>query len=111
MESEGRRAFLRGRRPPASPWEHFCSRLRGLVAGTLTPLNAGPDSQAARLLVEKPADVHHARRLCVEFGVCMALDGLPGAAPQHGPVLWLRPGREIAACRRLEPTGSRWFVQ
>lgn len=111
MQSEGRRAFLKGRRPPSSPWDHFCSRLRNAVAGTLTPLDVGPDRQAARLLVQQPADVHHARRLCAEFGVCMALDGVPGSASHHGPVLWLRPGRELAACRRLEPGGSRWFVQ
>lgn len=111
MESEGRRAFLRGRRPPASPWDHFCERLRGAVAGTLTLLDTGPDTQAARLLLQQPADVHHARRLCAEFGVCMALDGVPLAAPQHGPVLWLQSGRELAACRRLNPGGSQWFVQ
>lgn len=111
MQSEGRRAFLKGRRPPTTPWDDFCGRLRGAVAGTLTPLEAGPDRQAARLLLQQPTDAHHARLLCAEFGVCMALDGVPGAAPQEGPVLWLRPGRELAACRRLEPGGSRWFVQ
>lgn len=111
MQSEGRRAFLRGRRPPSSPWELFCSRLRNVVAGTLTPLDVGPDRQAARLLLQKPADAHHARRLCAEFGVCMALEGVSSAASHEGPVLWLRPGRDMAACRPLEPGSSRWFVQ
>lgn len=111
MESEGRRAFLRGRRPPSSPWEQFCERLRAVVAGTLTRLDTGPDVQAARLLVQKPADVHHARRLCAESGVCMALDGVPMSASHPGPVLWLQPGRELASCRRLEPGSSLWFVQ
>lgn len=111
MQSEGRRAFLRGRRPPSSPWEVFCSRLRNSVAGTLTNLEAGEDRQAARLLLQQPADVHHARRLCAEYGVCMALEGVSAAASHDGPVLWLRPGRDMAACRRLDPDGSRWFVQ
>lgn len=111
MESEGRRAFLRGRRPPASPWDHFCERLRRAATGTLALLETSSDTQAARLLVQQPADVHHARRLCAEFGVCMALDGVPSSAPQHGPVLWLRPGHDLSACRRLEPGGSRWFAQ
>lgn len=111
MQSEGRRAFLKGRRPASSPWDHFCSRLRSVVAGELTMLDTGPDRQAARLLLRQPTDAHHARRLCAEFGVCMALDGVPGTASQPGPVLWLRPGRELAACRRLEPGGTRWFVQ
>lgn len=111
MQSEGRRAFLRGRRPPSSPWEVFCNRLRNAVAGTLTPLDAGPDRQAARLLLQQPADAHHARRLCAEFGVCMALEGVSPAAPHDGPVLWMRPGRDISAFKRLEPEGSRWFVQ
>lgn len=111
MQSEGRRAFLRGRRPPSSPWDRFCDRLRSVVAGELVTLDTGPDRHAARLLLRKPTDVHHARRLCAEHGVCMALDGVPGTAPQHGPVLWLRPGRELAACHRLEAGGSRWFVQ
>lgn len=111
MLSEGRRAFLRGRRPPATPWDQFCSRLRSLVAGELTILETGSDRHAARLLLKQPLDVHHARSLCVEYGVCMALDGVAATASQPGPVLWLRPGRELAACRRLEPGGSRWFVQ
>ena len=111
MQSEGRRAFLRGRRPPTSPWERFCERLRSAVAGELTLLDTTDDAEAARLLLKAPADAHHARRLCKEFGVCMALDGVPATAPQSGPVLWLRPGRELATCRKLEPNGTRWFVQ
>ena len=111
MQSEGRRAFLRGRRPPSSSWDVFCNRLRAVVAGTFNILDAGPDRQAARLILQQPADAHHARRLCAEFGVCMVLDGVASAAVQDAPVLWVRPGRGIAACRRLEPDGSRWFVQ
>lgn len=111
MQSEGRRAFLRGRRPPSSPWDVFCSRLRNSVTGTLTCLDAGEGRHAARLLLQHPADVHHARRLCAEYQVCMALEGVSAAASHEGAVLWLRPGRDMAACRRLEPDGSRWFVQ
>lgn len=111
MQSEGRRAFLKGRRPPSNPWEHFCSRLRNTVAGDLSMLDTAHDRHAARLLAKQPADVHHALRLCREFGVCMALDGVPGTASHPGPVLWLRVGPELGACHRLEPGSSRWFVQ
>lgn len=111
MQSEGRRAFLRGRRPPSSPWDVFCERLRNAVAGTFSVLDVGRDRQAARLVVQQPADAHHARRLCAEFGVCMALEGVASTASHDGPVLWVRPGPELSAYRRLEPEGSRWFVQ
>lgn len=111
MLSEGRRAFLRGRRPATSPWDRFCSRLRSVAAGELTVLGAEEDRRSARLVVRQPADAHHARRLCAEYGVTMALEGVPCTASQPGPVLWLRPGREISACRRLEPNGRLWFVQ
>ncbi|NLC35621.1 MAG: hypothetical protein GX772_04120 [Alcaligenaceae bacterium] len=111
MQSESRRAFLKGRRPPVTPWEAFCNRLRRLVAGTLAVLADEPGRQAARLTVRQPADAHHARVLCAEYGVCMALDDVPTPALHDGPVLWLRPGREISAHQRLEPGGSRWFVQ
>ncbi|HLV27937.1 MAG TPA: hypothetical protein VKY60_02310 [Burkholderiaceae bacterium] len=111
MQSEGRRAFLRGRRPASTPWEQFYSRLRTVAAGEVTLLETASDRPAARLLVQRPADVHHALRLCREHGVCLALDGVPSTASQPGPVLWLRPGRDLSACRRLEPTSNRWFVQ
>src|SRR5690606_19116398 len=111
MQSEGRRAFLRGRRPPSSPWDTFCRRLRDAVSGTVTILDSGPDKHAAHLLVKKPTDAHHARSLCAEFGVSMALDGVPAAAEHDGPVLWVRPGHEVGACRSLDAEGKRWFVQ
>lgn len=111
MQSESRRAFLRGRRPATTPWEAFCNRLRRLAAGTLTVLDDEPDSQAARLIVQQPTDAHHARLLCAEYGVCMALEGVPDATSHDGPVLWLSPGRGVSAHQLLEPGGSRWFVQ
>lgn len=111
MQSEGRRAFLRGRRAPSSPWERFYTRLRNTVAGNVTMLETGSDRKAARLDLKQPTDVHHALALCREHGVCLALEGVPGTASQPGPVLWVRPGRDLAACRRMEPGGSRWFVQ
>jgi len=111
MQSEGRRAFLKGRRPPSTPWERFGTRLRNAVAGEVIQLDATSDDKAARLVVKQPSDVHHALRLCREFGVGFALDGVPLTASQHGPVLWVRPGPDVAACQRLEPGSSRWFVQ
>ena len=111
MQSEGRRSFLMGRRPPSSPWDQFCTRLRRAASGELTMLDADPDTQAARLVLRQAADVHHARNLCSEYGVCMVLEGVSEPASYPGPVLWLRLGRELATCQRLDPGGSRWFVQ
>ena len=111
MQSEGRRAFLKGRRPPSTPWDRFCHQLRNIVAGELKVLDTTSENNAARLLVKQPSDVHHALRLCREFGVCMALDGVPGTAPHPGSVLWVQVGPDVGVCRRLEPGSSRWFVQ
>src|SRR5690606_14294928 len=111
MQSEGRRAFLKGRRPPSSPWDHFCNQLRNTVAGEVKLLDTTTENKAARLLVKQASDVHHALRLCREFDVCVALEGVPGAAPHPGSVLWVQVGPELGACRRLEPGSSRWFVQ
>jgi hypothetical protein len=112
MESRSRRAFLSGRRLSKSPWEAFCQRLRSAVAGTFFEFEMHEGIGSARLIPKQPGDVHHARTLCAEYGVVLALDGVPHAArlgDQH--VLWLEPGRDMAGCQRLEPGSRKWFVQ
>jgi hypothetical protein len=66
----------------------------------------------ARLLPKQAADVHHARALCAEYGIVLALadslekDLIPGRS-----VLWVDPARDLAALRRLTPERAAWFVQ
>ncbi|SHI15280.1 hypothetical protein [Pollutimonas bauzanensis] len=112
MESRSRRAFLTGRRLSQNPWEAFCQRVRRVVAGTFFEFEMHEGVGSARLIPRQGSDVHQARALCAEYGVVMALDGMQHAARLNDqPVLWVEPGRDMAGCQRLEPGGSKWFVQ
>lgn len=110
MQSNSRRAFLTGRRVQRTPWEDFLSRLRRACEGRVHDFATAAGS--ARLLAGQASDVHHARALCAEYGVSMALDGLPAAARLDDmPVLWVEPGPGMMRHERLGPGDSRWFVQ
>jgi len=114
MPSASRRAFLRGRRVPASPWERFCQRVRVAVAGTFYAQDAddGASVHQAWLSPRQATDVHHARRLCAEHGVALALDHNTGPDwPPDRSVLWVDPGPYLGVCERLQPDGGMWFVQ
>lgn len=112
MESGSRRAFLTGRRVSKDPWEAFCQRMRRMATGTFFEFDKQEDVGSARLIPKQAGEVQQARALCEEYGVLMALDGVPHAARLNGqPVLWVEPGRELAGCQRLEPGSTKWFVQ
>lgn len=112
MESRSRRAFLSGRRLSKNPWEAFCQRMRSAVAGTFFEFEMHEGVGSARLMPKQGTDIHHARALCAEYGVLLALEGVPHAARlDDQPVLWIEPGRDMAGCQRLEPGSSKWFVQ
>jgi hypothetical protein len=112
MQSNSRRAFLTGRRVTQTPWEAFCQRMRRTVAGTFFEFETHDGTGSARLVPKQASDVHHARALCSEFGVVMALDGVPHAARlSDHPVLWVEPGRDMSSCQRLDSSSSQWFVQ
>ncbi|WP_143322735.1 hypothetical protein [Candidimonas nitroreducens] len=112
MPSPSRRSFLMGRRPSRDPWDNFCQRMRRSIVGTFFDYGAEQGVGSARLVPAEPADVHHARTLCAEYGVLLTLGGVPqGSQPLGQSVLWVEPGREMAACRRLKEGGSQWFVQ
>jgi len=112
MQSSSRRAFLTGRRAAQNPWEAFCRRMRRAVSGSFFDFGLEDGLGSARLTPKEMADVHRARALCVEYGVLLALDGVPHATRSfHQPVLWVDPGRDMAGCKRLSEGGSRWFVQ
>ncbi|WP_323017712.1 hypothetical protein [Castellaniella sp.] len=110
MQSPSRRAFLVGRRAEQSPWDAFLSRLRRVAQGQVYDFSTSAGS--ARLVPGHMQDVYQARALCREYGITMALDGVPCASSlDDAPVLWLEPGSAMARCERLGPEDPRWFVQ
>ncbi|NYT87037.1 hypothetical protein [Pollutimonas harenae] len=112
MQSTSRRSFLTGRRTAQSPWKAFCQRLRNAIEGKFYEFDAHEAVGSARLVPKQASDVHKARALCAEYGVLMALDGVPHCSrldEQH--VLWVDPGREMSMCQRLEAGSTKWFVQ
>ena len=112
MPSPSRRAFLTGHRPPTDPWTALCQRLDRLVTGSIYKLDAVNGHGQARLLAHALTDVHHARAVCADEGVQLAFGGGPAPLVDVSrPVLWVTPGSGLARCERLEPQGSRWFVQ
>ncbi|CAM5787820.1 hypothetical protein [Castellaniella caeni] len=110
MQSPSRRAFLVGRRAEQPPWEAFLARLRRVAQGQVYEFSTTPGS--ARLVPTHMQDVYHARSLCQEYGVTLALDGIPSASRQDDmPVLWVEPGSAMARHDRLGADDPRWFVQ
>lgn len=91
-----RRAFLFGRRTSSTPWGQFCARLARTTEGAVR-WNQDDARAQAWLRPRREADVFHARALCAEYGVCLALEGtaLPTAAMPRG-LLWLEPGADWA---------------
>lgn len=113
MESSSRRGFLTGRRRAQTPWDAFCQRVRRTVAGNFFEFESyAGQAPGGQLVPKQAADVRHARALCAEYDVIMALDGIPLAARiVDKPVLWVSPGDALGGCQRLEPGSNKWFVQ
>ncbi len=112
MESPSRRGFLMGRRPSSNPWDKFCERLRRNIKGSLYDFGATTGAGSARLVPGEPADVRHARALCAEYRVVLALGGISQAATPLGQsVLWVEPGNELGGFKRLSEGSPQWFVQ
>jgi len=98
-----RRSFLFGRRPAGdSAWGRFCARLARSCLGRVEDGGEAGGASIARLAPARPADVMHARELCAQYGVALALAG--GAPPDPGrPVLWVDPA---VALTGLEPAAG-----
>src|SRR3546814_9553217 len=112
MSSSARRDFQTGRRVTHDPWVAFGKRVRETVSGTCFEFDRQEGEGSARLVPKQASDVHKARALCAEYGVVLALDGVPHAARLNDqPVLWVEPGRDLGSCKRLELGSSKWFVQ
>ena len=103
-----RRAFLFGRRAPSTPWGQFCTRLARMTEG---PVHWNQDAARpqAWLRPRREADIFHARALCAEYGVCLALDGtaLPAALLPRG-LLWVEPGTDWAELSAVAGGQGGW---
>lgn len=92
-----RRAFLTGGRLFGGPWGRFCHRLGRLVKGRFEDRSQGRDDPGTGWLAPvRREDVYHARALCAEMNVQLALAG--SEAVVRGPALWVHP----APLRALE---------
>ncbi|MGV2865003.1 FAD-binding protein [Achromobacter sp. AGC39] len=107
-----RRAFLLGRRPAQTPWAAFMQRLKLLCQGQVVDLGEnGPGGAQAILTPARDGDVAHARALCAEYRVVMALEGATGPyAPSSAPRLRIDPSR-MAGLARLAGDIPRWRAQ
>jgi len=99
-----RRAFLTGGRLFGGPWGRFCHRLGRLVKGRFEDRTPGrEDPGTGWLSPARREDVYHARALCAEMNVQLALAGSQAAV--RGPALWVDP----ASLRALEALpGGIW---
>lgn len=112
MQLSSRRAFLTGRRSSKTPWEAFCKRMQRSVSGDFLDYGFYDGAGSARLTPGDAADMHHARALCAEHNIVLALDGINQAASQsHQSVLWIELGRQLSQCQRLPGDNAKWFVQ
>ncbi|CAB3915838.1 hypothetical protein LMG26858_05006 [Achromobacter anxifer] len=107
-----RRAFLLGRRPVRSPWASFIERLALLCQGQVRDLGeAGAAGPRGVLVPARDADVAHARTLCAEYRVTLALEGAEGPFESSpGPVLRVDPSALSGLVRLAGGTG-RWRAQ
>ncbi|MGE8589682.1 MAG: FAD-binding protein [Alcaligenes sp.] len=111
-----RRAFLLGRRPAQTPWAAFMQRLKLLCQGQVNDLGEnGPGGAQAILTPTRDADVAHARTLCAEYRVVMALEGATGPyALSASPRLRIDPSRLAGLARLVGDPASgtpRWRAQ
>jgi FAD/FMN-containing dehydrogenase len=107
-----RRAFLLGRRPARSPWSAFMERLSLLCQGSVRDSGeAGEGGPRGLLTPARDADVAHARTLCAEYHVTLALAGAEGPFETvHGPLLTVDPSA-MAGLVRLSGETGRWRAQ
>ncbi|MBD9384655.1 FAD-binding protein [Achromobacter sp. ACM02] len=107
-----RRAFLLGRRPARSPWSAFMERLSLLCQGSVRDSGeAGEGGPRGLLTPARDADVAHARTLCAEYHVTLALAGAEGPFETvHGPLLTVDPSATAGLVRLSGETG-RWRAQ
>ena len=106
-----RRAFLMGRRTPATPFEQFCARLARTCLGRVrTEALKAPAAQAPQAWLEpvRHEDVAHARALCQEYRVALRLDGDPRPTARAQATLWVSPQTEGATFSLVDAQAGIW---
>lgn len=104
-----RRAFLTGRRTPATPWGQFCARLSRSCAGSVR-WDKDSQVQQAWLEPDRDMDVLHAQALCREFGVGLLLWDSE-ARPRTGQaVLWVDSRASWAELSLINADRQIWRV-
>lgn len=107
MKNPSRRAFLGGKTPELSNWDHCIQQLQRRIQGKWLVL----DAEQAVLTVQVISDLHHARQLCHAFGVSLYLWGTKFETSDIiEPVLWI----DMSALDQLVPVDgnkNQWFMQ
>jgi len=88
--------------------------MRAVVTGAFHAHDAydGSAPDQAWLTPAQTTDVHHARHLCAEYGVSLALDHSSGPDwPVRHAVCWVDPCPNLRLCERLTTRAQAWFVQ
>lgn len=104
-----RRAFLTGRRTPATPWGQFCARLSRTCVGQVRWDQDAQTSQAW-LKPARTEDVHHAQALCAEFGVQLLLLDAESRPDMARPILWVDSHAPWATLELVDPAKALWRV-
>ena len=109
MHSESRRAFLSGRRKveQVSAWDQVCLQLSQKAEGEKTITG----EEQMHFVPETPADVHHARNLCVQHQVMIGVEGVPHRHHDDTlATLWIDP-KKLNQFQILQAETGQWFVQ
>jgi len=104
-----RRAFLTGRRTPATPWGQFCARLSRSCSGQVRWDNESQVRQAW-LEPERDLDVLHAQALCREFGVSLLLWDSEAQPRLDQAVLWVDSRASWAQVSLINADRKIWRV-
>lgn len=104
-----RRAFLTGRRTPASPWGQFCARLSRTCVGKVR-WDQDAQSRQAWLEPARAVDVMHAQALCGELGVQLLLLGSEATPDLARPILWVDSRSDAAQLELVDHTSGLWRV-
>lgn len=104
-----RRAFLTGRRTPASPWGQFCARLSRTCVGKVR-WDQDAQSRQAWLEPARAVDVMHAQALCGELGVQLLLLGSEATPDLARPILWVDSRSDSAQFELVDPASGLWRV-
>ena len=102
-----RRAFLTGRRTPASPWGQFCARLSRTCVGQVR-WDQNAQTSHAWLEPARAVDVMHAQALCRELGVQLILLNSDACPDPGRPILWVDSRATWAQLEQVDAGARLW---